>query len=322
MTSRTSRLARLMPRLVRLASVALVSVACATAMPACELLGSSKVAQGQRFQSDDPRYDPYFDSVHQAQVAAAAWPDEKKAARRPLLTALALTPDSSDATILDATEQRAKKSGGGKLDLASAHITSSSGAGDAALFAAVEETVRLELDRARKLKDKSEKLDEMSKHGEELKKSAETETFNRGADKADEKKNEKNREIRRELYGAVDSTRNLSQQALRQSKYAQQFLDDLGDAVEASNGPRKPHDRLESRPLPPAPPPKAEPPKADEKKPEEPKSGAGKPKPGAGKPKAAAPPTDKPAPADKPTPPPADKPAPKPAAPPDEVFNP
>ena len=257
----------------RVLGVALVATACGT-MPACDMFGSSKVAQGQRYQSDDQRYDPYFDNVHQAQVAAAAWPDEKKATRRPLINALSLTPDSSDAIILDATETRSRRAGGGKLDLASAHVTPSSGAGDAALYAAVEETVRLELDRARKMKDKSDKLDEMSKHGEELKKTADAELFNKGAEKADEKKAEKQREIRRELYGAIDATRTLSQQALRQSKYAQQFLDDLTDAVEASSGPHKPRDRNESRPLPPAPPPKAEAPKPEEKKPEEPKASA------------------------------------------------
>ena len=55
----------------------------------------------------------------------------------------------------------------------------------AEVIAAVEETVRLELDRARKMKATSEKLEEMSKHGEELKKTADHEYENRGADKAD-----------------------------------------------------------------------------------------------------------------------------------------
>jgi hypothetical protein len=296
-------------RLTRLAGVALVALACATT-PACDLFMSSKVAQGQRYQSEDQRYDPYFDNVHQAQVAAAAWPDEKKATRRPVVNALTLTPDASDATILDATHQRAMSKGGGKLDLPSAHVTPASTAHDGAFFAAIEETVRLELDRARKLKDKSEKLEEMAKHGEELKKAADTEAAQRGSEKADEKKVAKSREVRRELNGAIDATRTLSQQAMRHSKYAQEFLDDLGDAVEGNAAPPRKRDRNETKPLPPAPPPKADPPpKAEEKKPDEPKA-ATKPKsaPVLGKPK--------PAPAEKPAP------APKPAAPPDEVFNP
>ena len=212
---------------------------------------SSKVAQGQRYQSDDQRYDPYFDNVHQAQVAAAAWPDEKKATRRPLVNALALTPDCVGR------HHPRRHAAAREVEAAAASSISRArtsrrraAANDSALFAALEETVRLELDRARKMKDKSDKLDEMSKHGEELKKAAETEASQRGAEKADEKKTEKSREIRRELGGAIDATRTLSQQALRQSKYAQEFLDDLGDAVEASSGPRRPQrsERVEAAP--------------------------------------------------------------------------
>jgi hypothetical protein len=287
----------------------LASLACSAA-PACDLfLGSSRVAQGQLYQADDQRYDPYFDSVHQAQIAAAAWPDEKKAARRPLVNALTLTPGSSDDTVVSATRTRVQKRGGqgAKLDVANAHVTPSPGATDYPLFAAVEETVRLELDRARKLKEKSDKLDEMSKRGEELKSSADKEYENRGADKADEKKTAKSRELRRELGGAVDVTRSLSRDALKRSREAQEFLEDLESALEAKDAPpRGRAGRGEPKPLPP---PKAEPPK-EEKKPEEVKpSKPAKPAP--------PPPKSKP-PADKP---PADKPAPA-KPPPDEVFNP
>ena len=290
----------------------LASLAC-TALPACDgFLSSSKVAQGQRYQSDDPRYDPYFDSVHQAQVAAAAWPDDKKAARRPLVNALSLTPTASDDTIVGATRERVRKAGGGgaKLDLASAHVTPS-GTNDGALFAAVEETVRLELDRAHKLKEKSDKLEEMAKHGEALKESADKEFSNRGADKADEKKTDKSRETRRELGGAVDATRSLARDAAKGSREAQDFLEDLGAALEAKDAPaRSRSSRGESKPLPPAPPPKAEEKKPEEKKPDDKPSKPSKPQAPAAKPK----------PAEKPTP--AEKPAPKPAPPPDEVFNP
>lgn len=300
--------------------VVVASLACA-ATPACDLfLGSSKVAQGQRYQHDDQRYDPYFDNVHQAQVAAAAWPDEKKAARRPLVNALSLTPTASDGTIVSATRARAAKLGGSgaKLDVATAHVTPSAGAADYPLFAALEETARLELDRARKLKEKSEKLGEMSKHGEELKKTADKEYENRGADKADEKKTEKSRELRRELGGAIDVTSSLSRDATKASREAQEFLEDLESALEVKDAPSR-RGRGEPKPLPAAPPPKVEAPKEpkEDKKPDEAKPA---------KPSRLPAPAAKPKPAEKPTEPPADKAAPKPASkpapPPDEVFNP
>jgi hypothetical protein len=299
---------------------AALAVLVGSATPACELFATSKIEHGQRYQSDDQRFDPYFDGVHQQQVGAAAWPDEKKAARRPLVNALALTPDASDDTIVTATRTRAKKlgGGGGKLDVATAHVTPVGGAGDPPLFAAVEESVRLELDRARKLRSASDKLEEMAKHGEELKKTADREYENRGAEKADEKKSEKRGEIRRELGGAVSACRDLARDANRNARDAQDFLEDLGEAIEAKDAPARRRGDRESKPLPP-PPPKVEP-KVEEPKKEEPVKPA-KPKPEAKKP--APKPVEKPAekPAEKPPEKPAEKPKPPPP-PPDEVFNP
>ena len=60
--------------------------------------------------------------------------------------------------------------------------------------------------------------------------------------------------------------RSLSHDALRQSKDAQDFLEDLGDAIDGGTAAR-PRDRHESKPLPPPPPPKAEEKKPEEKKP-------------------------------------------------------
>ena len=278
------------------------------------MFGSSKVAQGQRYQSEDQHYDPYFESVYQAQLGAAGWPDEKKAARKPLIGVLSLTPSASDETIILAIRERVRKPGGSgaKLDIATSHVTPG-GASDSPLFAAVEEAARLELDRARKLKDRADKCDEMLKHGQVLKSAADDEASNRGADKADEKKNEKGREIRRELAGAVDAMRSLSRDAAKLSREGQEFLEDLAAAVEAKERGRD--TRGAAKPLPPAQP-KAEEKKPEEKKPDEKPSKPSKP--GTSKPKPA--PAEKPAPVEKPAP--ADKPAPKPAPPPDEVFNP
>jgi hypothetical protein len=278
----------------------------------CEpLMGDSKVAHGQLYQSDDQRYDPYFDSVHQQQVAAAGWLDEKKAARRPLIAALDLTPGATDETIVSATRSRAKKlgGGGGKLDVATAHVTPVGGAGDGPLFAAVEESARLELDRARKLRTTSDKLEDMAKHGDELKKTADHEYNGRGAEKADDKKTEKRNEIRRELGGSVGALRDLARDATQNTRDAQAFLEDLGAAIEAKDAPARRRGDRESKAVPP-PSPTVEPAKVDEPKKEEPVKAAKAPKPEAKKP--AAKPAEKPP----------EKPAAKPKPPPDEVFNP
>ena len=333
--------------------IALCVVLAGTTAIGCNL-SSSRVAHGQRYQSEDARYDPYFDAVHQQQVAAAAWADEKKAARRPLLNALGLTPGADEDTVLSATRARAKKiagGGGGKLDLASAHVTPV-GASDPPLFSAVEEAARLELDRARKLRASADKLEEMAKRGEELKKSADHEYENRGAEKADEKKSDKRNEIRRELGGSVTACRRLGRDANTDAQAAQDFLQDLGEAIEAKDAPRRRRGDRPSNPLPPPPPAKVEPPKEEprreEPKPAKPKPEVRKPEVRKPKPEKPAPPPDKPEkPSEKPAPPspekpsekpaplspekPSEKPAPpspeKPSAkpkppPPDEVFNP
>ncbi|MBX3186448.1 MAG: hypothetical protein KF819_05500 [Labilithrix sp.] len=285
----------------------------------------SKVAQGQRFVSGDQKYDPYFENVHQQQVAASTWPDDKKSVRRPLVNALALTPDASDDTIISATRERAKKLGGGgaKLELTGPHVTAQGGAtNDGALFGAVEESVRAEQERARKLRGLMEKLDEMAKQGGELKKDADKAFENRGANKADEKKTESMRQLRHELGAAVDAMKSLARDATKSIKEGDEFLDDLGSALQMKETPKRGRGGGGFKtPAPPGTKPATEEPKKPAPPAEEPK----KPAPKAEPPKEPPRPKPKPAgekPAEKP---PAEKPAEKPPAPkpaPEEVFNP
>lgn len=243
--------------------------------PACGSFGSTKVGHGELYQSGDMRYDAFFQSVHEQQAAAGAWDDEKKAARKPLVTALSLSPGASDTSIVDALK-RAGKDG------------SAAGASD--------ETRRLESERARRLKATGERCTELAKQGGNFKEQAKKEYENRGADKADEKKSEKSREVRRELGAAEDEMETIARDAKRKRKDAEDFIADL-EEVTGRRG-------SEARPAP-----KPEEPKAEEPKAEKPKPHGDKPK--------------KPKPAEKPEPP-AEKPAPpKPASkPPGEVFNP
>lgn len=283
------------------------ALACAT-LTSCEgFLSSSKMAQGQHYQSGDSRYDPYFDAVHREQAAAASWPDEKKSARKPLVVALSLTPDASDETVVRRTRERAEKHGGR----------------DASLAGPYEETRRLEIERGRKLLAATEKLDALAKQGEDLKARADKEFENRGAEKADEKKTKKQREVRRELGGAADVCDSLAKKAKKGVREAEDFLDELARAYDASEA-AKHGDRKSPFASPPPPPPpkpeekpeKPEEPKKHEKK-EEPKKHEKRPPPvAAAKPK---PPVEKPPekPAEKP-----EKPPEKPKPAPDEVFNP
>lgn len=263
-----------------------LGVAC-SALAGCDfILTPTKVADGQLYQSGDGRYDAYFAAVHQEQVAAANWPDDSKAARKPIVTALDLRPGASNGTILAAT--RGKK-------------------GEASLGSAVEQTTAAELERARRLKAAAAKLDEMQKRGEELKKQTIEDKKNLGVDKADEKKVAKKDEVKREMSAAVDAVESMASDARKGAKEAE----DLAMKLKASWTGREEDERA---------PAKSEDEKRDEKK-DEKRDEKKKPEPVAKKasprtdapkkPKPEASPEEKPAKPAKPAPPPAD-----------EVFNP
>lgn len=192
---------------MRRCALLLAAALALAATPACEsFLGApSKVAQGQLYESGDMRYDEYFRAVHDQQVAASGWGDARKEARRPLHSALAVTPDAAEDTVLSAARERAAKLGGGgaTLDVSGPRVSATPGASaDPPLFSAVEEAARAEIDRARKLRETADKLEELAKAGEGLRKQAEDDQKNMGADKADDKKVEK-------YSAAVTSSRSM-----------------------------------------------------------------------------------------------------------------
>jgi hypothetical protein len=262
-------------------ALAIVLGVVSSALGGCDMfVGSTKVANGQLYQSGDGRYDAYFNAVHQEQVASGHWSEESKSARKPIVTALNLRAGASNSVILSA--MREKKD-------------------DASVNAAVHQTIAAEQERARKLTSAASKLDDMQKHGEDLKKQAIEDKKNLGVDKADEKKSAKKDEIKREMNAAVDAVESMADDARKGAKEAEELVSKL----KASAG--KPD---EDHPAAKASEEKTE--KKDEKK---------KPEPVAKKPSAPAPVAKKPKPepeekAEKPV-----KPAPTQKAP-DEVFNP
>jgi hypothetical protein len=284
------------------------------ALTGCDFINTpTKVANGQLYESGDAKYDPYFSTVHQEQVAAASWPDQSKAARKPIVTALDLRPGASNSTILAST--RDKK-------------------GDPAVGRAVDETIAGERDFSKHLVQSAEKLEELKKQGEELKKQAAEDRKNLAADKADEKKVAKKDEVKHEMSAAVDAVESMVRDARKASKEADDLVSKLKGAWTGrdDDGPppdvkkeEKKDDKKEEK----------EEKKDDKKKPGPPvaKKPAVKPEaPPAAKKPAKPEPTEKPEPAPvakkPPKPEPAekpDKPEPKPAPaqkPPDEVFNP
>jgi hypothetical protein len=281
----------------------LAAVLALSSVTACDLfLGSTKVGQGQLYVTGDEQYDEYFRAVHEEQVAGTSWPDEKKESRKDLASALSVTPTASEGTLLDATRERAKKGEeGGLRD-------------------AVSGTSRAELERARKMREANDRIAKLLEIGEVLKREADEARTNMGANKADEEKVKKARELSRELSASLDVLRALSRDATKEARRAEELAEDLGDALEGKE--RRARDRTrETTAAAPAAEKAAEadkgeesetapPPAAPAKKPA--KKATAKPKPAA-KPKSAEPART----AEKPKP--AEPPPPKAA---DEVFNP
>lgn len=188
---------------LRVLVLALALGASVPALSGCDFVNTpTKVGNGQLYQSGDGRYDPWFVQVHQEQVAAASWPDESKAARKPIVTALDLRPGASNSTILSAT--REKK-------------------GDPGVGRAVDQTVAAERELARKLNAHQPRLERLLERGEELKKQAVEERRNMGADKADEKKVAKKEEIKREIGAGVDALDTMLTDAKRGAKEADEL---------------------------------------------------------------------------------------------------
>lgn len=176
----------------------------------CTFLGSpTKTARGQLYQSGDGNYDPYFAAVHQEQVEGEHRPDESKAARKAILAALHLRTGSSNTLVLAATRERKN---------------------DPALGAAIEQTTASENDIAHRFAVAAAKLDEMHKHGEELKTQADEERKNLGAGKADEKKVDRADTVKHELAAALDALESMTSYAKKSAKEAEELARKLKPA--------------------------------------------------------------------------------------------
>lgn len=224
----------------------------------CELSNTpTKTASGQLYQSGDGRYDGYFATVHQEQVAASNWPEESRAARKPVLVALDLKAGASNTIILSAARDRRH---------------------DATLGHTIDETAAAEREFAKKLEAAATRLEELEKKGEELKKQTVQDRQNMGADKADDAKVKKKDEVKREMSAAVEAVGNMLSDAKHGAKEAEELASKLRSTWSGK-------DEDEKKPEPAAKKPEAKPagkkapPAKPAAKPEKPEPAAAKPEP-------------------------------------------
>ena len=202
----------------------------------CMLDGPSRVGQGQLYTSGNPTYDAFFRDVHQQQVDAASWGDDKKGTHHALVAALELTPDAPDVTIVQATHESsskgAKQPGSVRLetDGTTVHVVASGSAGDGSLFHAIEDTAHQELERAKRLHSVEPKLDALGKQGSDLEGRVKTDFLKYGESKENE--------VANELVASMDVVTKLKARAESEARASEDFVADLGRALETASEER------------------------------------------------------------------------------------
>jgi hypothetical protein len=205
---------------------------------------TTRVGRGQLYTPGETKYDAYFKRIHELQLAAASWPDDKRNARKPLIAAFQMPPDASDGTLARTTQDRAQATGANmKLEVNGENATVQLvGSHGDPMFKAVEETARNEIDRVRRMRALEPKLEELGRQADALSESVE-DAF-RDADKQ--------REVRNELSECRDVLRQLAVAAKRQARDGEDFVADLQRALSGEStlkhgdtrGFDKPSDRL------------------------------------------------------------------------------
>ena len=200
----------------------------------CMLNGDARVAQGWLYTSGNPTYDAFFRDVHDQQLAQASWGDDRKGAHRSLLTTLELTPDAADVTIVQQTHESAskvaKQPGSVRLEVEgpAPRVVASASRGDgSALFHAIEDTARQELERAKRLRAVEPKLDALTKQEAELEGRVKEDFGKYGDTKANE--------VARELAATRDVVAKLKARAEAEARESEDFVADLGRALETAS---------------------------------------------------------------------------------------
>jgi hypothetical protein len=272
------------------------------------------VKNGELVETGDARYDGYFKDVHDMQVTAVGWSDERQAACRPLVDELRLAPDAAGVSIVQETHERVKEVshevGATKLEVTGdeAHITAANpdkvDETTRNLFKMIETCAHTELARSHAFKEVPTRVDAVVKNGRELEPHIRDDFAKHGGRVAED--------VQAEMTASYDALSDISKNARGGAREAEDFVADLQRAV-GSSLPVEPKEDSDEAP-------KGKKKKGDKSD----KSDKSSEKPAD---KSTDKSTDKPAPtatADKPPAPPVDKPKPKPKPPPppSEDFNP
>ncbi len=193
----------------------------------CSVLGApSRVRAGELYASGSARYDAYFGEVHAQQVTAAAWPEERKSARKPLLDALRIAPEADDLFISQTTKDRLS-SGVLRLDVqgTDVHVVETAAArtdNPHDVLVALEQAAHAEIARASKLAEVPARVDALVKSGHELEAHIAEDFAGDG---------QKPFDVREELHASFDVLSVIADRAQRERRAAEQFVADLGRAV-------------------------------------------------------------------------------------------
>ena len=236
-------------------------LAAALFVASCSLFESgTHVREAQLYQPGVASYDAYFKEVHELQVATASWPDQKRAARRPLVDLLKLSLDAADVTIAQATHERmigaAHDAGATHLDLKADEpkVVAAGGEGrvDAAtkeFFRAIEASVKAELARRKVLRDLPPRIDELTKVGRELEPKVRDDFAGHGGGLTSD--------VKAELAASYEVLGTLSANARNEAREAEDFVSVLERAISAE--PSEPLPKPESSGSAKVPPPKPKP---------------------------------------------------------------
>ena len=195
----------------------------------------SKIKSGQLFQSGQAQYDDYFTKVHNLQVEAAGWADDKKAARRNLIDALKIATDAVDVTILQATHERmisvAHVAGATHLDLheddGKVIVASESRADQSTkdFIKALQATLDGEMKRKRALREVPGRCDELAKTGRELEPRVKQDFFRSGGTMM--------ADVHDEIAASFDVLEQISKTSRLERRETEDFIAELGRAVVA-----------------------------------------------------------------------------------------
>ncbi len=203
----------------------------AATLASCALfVPHSRVKAGQLYRTGDAKYDAYFSAVHDVQIDAATWLEERRSARKQLVDALTLTNDADDSVIAQLAHEQVGAAepalGAAKLDVASgdAHFEASGPYASAdAVIRALESTARAELGRARKLDAVPAQIETLEKQGHDLEPHVQDDFASVGGQKPFA--------VKQELGASLDVLEALETRAKHEARAAAAFVSDLQRAV-------------------------------------------------------------------------------------------